>query len=77
MEVVETWRAALREVANLSGWHLQDRQESIFIQHIVEDLVHVLTRGTATEAIQAIPHQVSLARSKEFGQVKMHRSQTF
>ena len=25
MEVVETWRAALREVANLSGWHLQDR----------------------------------------------------
>jgi hypothetical protein len=22
---VETWRAALREVANLSGWHLQDR----------------------------------------------------
>ena len=22
---VETWRAALKEVANLSGWHLQDR----------------------------------------------------
>ena len=22
---VKTWRAALREVANLSGWHLQDR----------------------------------------------------
>ena len=24
-EKVQTWRAALREVANLSGWHLQDR----------------------------------------------------
>ena len=25
MEKIETWRSALREVANLSGWHLQDR----------------------------------------------------
>ena len=25
MEKVKMWRAALREVANLSGWHLQDR----------------------------------------------------
>ena len=24
-EKVQTWRAALREVANLSGWHLKDR----------------------------------------------------
>ena len=22
---VETWRAALKEVANISGWHLQNR----------------------------------------------------
>ena len=25
IEKVQTWRAALREVANLSGWHVQDR----------------------------------------------------
>ena len=25
IEKVETWRSALREVTNLSGWHLQDR----------------------------------------------------
>ena len=25
IEKVQKWRAALREVANLSGWHLQDR----------------------------------------------------
>ena len=25
IEKVKTWRVALREVANLSGWHLQDR----------------------------------------------------
>ncbi|KAL4594326.1 hypothetical protein ACB092_12G012300 [Castanea dentata] len=35
-EKVKTWRAALKEVANLSGWHLQDRHESEFIQHIAE-----------------------------------------
>ena len=25
IEKVQTWRAALREVANISGWHLQNR----------------------------------------------------
>ena len=25
IKMVEMWRTALREVANLSGWHLQDR----------------------------------------------------
>ncbi len=25
IEKAKTWRVALREVANLSGWHLQDR----------------------------------------------------
>ena len=25
IEKVKTWREALREVANISGWHLQDR----------------------------------------------------
>ena len=25
IEKVQTWRAALREVANLNGWHLLDR----------------------------------------------------
>ena len=25
IEKVETWRAALREVAGISGWHLQNR----------------------------------------------------
>ncbi|XP_030924500.1 TMV resistance protein N-like [Quercus lobata] len=28
IKMVEMWRAALREVANLSGWHLQDREDS-------------------------------------------------
>ena len=25
IQKVETWKDALKEVANLSGWHLQDR----------------------------------------------------
>ncbi|KAK4562074.1 hypothetical protein RGQ29_004798 [Quercus rubra] len=42
MEKIETWRSALREVANLSGWHLQDRYESEFIQDIVGLILHKL-----------------------------------
>nr|XP_023903114.1 TMV resistance protein N-like [Quercus suber] len=41
-EKIETWRSALREVASLSGWHLQDRHESEFIQDIVELILHKL-----------------------------------
>ncbi|KAL4616386.1 hypothetical protein ACB092_07G195700 [Castanea dentata] len=41
-EKIETWRAALREVGSLSGWHLQDRHESEFIQVIVELILHKL-----------------------------------
>ncbi|XP_023902140.1 disease resistance protein Roq1 [Quercus suber] len=43
IDKVETWRAALREVANLSGRDLQDRHESKFIQQIVEDIMEKLS----------------------------------
>uniref|UniRef100_A0A2N9HDS9 TIR domain-containing protein n=1 Tax=Fagus sylvatica TaxID=28930 RepID=A0A2N9HDS9_FAGSY len=42
IEKVQTWRIALREVANLKGWHLQDRPESKIIQNIVGELWHNL-----------------------------------
>ncbi|XP_059429295.1 disease resistance protein RUN1-like [Corylus avellana] len=35
IEKVQIWRDALREVGNVSGWHLKDRHESIVIQEIV------------------------------------------
>ncbi|XP_024189900.1 TMV resistance protein N [Rosa chinensis] len=38
LENVQRWRAALTEVANLSGFHLQDGHESEFIQKIIEKL---------------------------------------
>uniref|UniRef100_A0A2N9G7D4 TIR domain-containing protein n=1 Tax=Fagus sylvatica TaxID=28930 RepID=A0A2N9G7D4_FAGSY len=38
MKIVQTWRDALIEVANLSGWDLKDRPESKFIQNIVGEL---------------------------------------
>ncbi|XP_031249162.1 TMV resistance protein N-like [Pistacia vera] len=38
IEKVKKWRAALIEVANLCGWHLNDRHESEFIQDIVKDI---------------------------------------
>ncbi|XP_030937948.1 TMV resistance protein N-like isoform X2 [Quercus lobata] len=38
MDKVHTWRATLTEVANLSGFPLQDRHESEFIQDIVKEI---------------------------------------
>ncbi|KAL4605156.1 hypothetical protein ACB092_09G009000 [Castanea dentata] len=38
IEMVETWRSTLTEVANISGWDLQDRHETEFIQDIVEEM---------------------------------------
>ncbi|XP_071723828.1 TMV resistance protein N-like [Rutidosis leptorrhynchoides] len=35
-EIVRRWRAAMSEAANLSGFHLQDGHESIFIKDIVK-----------------------------------------
>ncbi|XP_050280272.1 TMV resistance protein N-like [Quercus robur] len=42
IENVQTWRTALTEVANLKGWHVQDRPESQIIQEIVGKLWHKL-----------------------------------
>nr|XP_023893288.1 TMV resistance protein N-like [Quercus suber] len=43
IEKVEIWRAALREVTDLSGWDLQDRHESEFIQYIVKNMMEKLS----------------------------------
>ncbi|KAK4594849.1 hypothetical protein RGQ29_018540 [Quercus rubra] len=43
IEKVQAWRTALREVANLKGWHVQDRPESQIIQNIVGELWHKLS----------------------------------
>ncbi|XP_050254268.1 TMV resistance protein N-like [Quercus robur] len=42
IDKVQKWRAALKEVANLSGLSLHDRYESEFIQDIVESISHKL-----------------------------------
>uniref|UniRef100_A0A2N9ITF1 ADP-ribosyl cyclase/cyclic ADP-ribose hydrolase n=1 Tax=Fagus sylvatica TaxID=28930 RepID=A0A2N9ITF1_FAGSY len=66
---VQTWRIALGEVANLKGWHLQNKPESEIIQNIVgelwhklcdafeedfEDLVGIISRGKKLESCLAI-----------------------
>ncbi|KAK9993257.1 hypothetical protein SO802_022960 [Lithocarpus litseifolius] len=48
IKMVEMWRDALREVANLSGWHLQDRHESEFIQHIVKEIMKKLSSKSSS-----------------------------
>ncbi|XP_050260694.1 disease resistance protein RUN1-like [Quercus robur] len=42
IEKVQTWRVALRDVADLKGWHLRDRSEAQLIQDIVGELWHKL-----------------------------------
>ncbi|XP_050365817.1 disease resistance protein RPV1-like [Argentina anserina] len=40
---VENWREALKEVANLSGWHVTwDRRESEVVQEIVDQILYML-----------------------------------
>ncbi|XP_075648850.1 TMV resistance protein N-like [Castanea sativa] len=39
-ERVQTWRATLSEVANLSGWHSQDRPEAEVIDNIVKVIIN-------------------------------------
>ncbi|XP_031263725.1 TMV resistance protein N-like [Pistacia vera] len=46
MEKVQKWRAALIEVANLSGWCLKDRPESKFIKEIVNEILRRLSHTT-------------------------------
>nr|XP_023875311.1 TMV resistance protein N-like [Quercus suber] len=49
IENVHTWRAALREVANLKGWHLLDRSEAQLIQNIVGELWHKLSYASSED----------------------------
>ncbi|KAL4596740.1 hypothetical protein ACB092_12G184600 [Castanea dentata] len=42
-ENVQTWRAMLSEVANFSGWHLQDRPEAEVIEDVVEVILNKLS----------------------------------
>ncbi|KAK9987386.1 hypothetical protein SO802_032337 [Lithocarpus litseifolius] len=42
IEKVQKWSFALREVANIKGWHTQNRPESKIIQNIVRELLHKL-----------------------------------
>ncbi|RDY01144.1 TMV resistance protein N, partial [Mucuna pruriens] len=42
MEKVKRWRAALCEVATLSGWHIGDGLDSKFVKRIVEEILSKL-----------------------------------
>ncbi|XP_021281701.1 disease resistance protein TAO1-like [Herrania umbratica] len=46
MDMVQRWRAALREVADLGGMLLEDRHESQFIQDIITQVENKLHRTT-------------------------------
>ncbi|KAK9993089.1 hypothetical protein SO802_022792 [Lithocarpus litseifolius] len=62
---VQTWRDALREVANLYGWHLQDRPEAEFIQDIVKVIVDKLssTFSIDTKSLPGIDFRVEKLKS--------------
>ncbi|RHN61937.1 putative TIR domain, winged helix-turn-helix DNA-binding domain-containing protein [Medicago truncatula] len=41
-EVLQGWRTALTQVANLSGWDIRDKPQSAEIKKIVEEIVNIL-----------------------------------
>ncbi|XP_031251340.1 TMV resistance protein N-like [Pistacia vera] len=43
LEKVQSWRVAMTKIANISGWHLGDREESKFIQGIVDEISNKLS----------------------------------
>ncbi|KAG2696282.1 hypothetical protein I3760_07G051800 [Carya illinoinensis] len=48
MEKMQTWRVALKEVGNISGWHFHLRYESTIVQEIIERILQGLSRNFST-----------------------------
>ncbi|XP_042990648.1 disease resistance protein RPV1-like isoform X1 [Carya illinoinensis] len=48
MEKMQTWRVALKEVGNISGWHFHLRYESTIVQEINERILQGLSRNFST-----------------------------
>ncbi|XP_041019925.1 disease resistance protein RPV1-like [Juglans microcarpa x Juglans regia] len=48
MEKMQTWRVALKEVGNISGWHFHLRYESTIVQEIIKRVLQGLSRNFAT-----------------------------
>ncbi|KAF5454486.1 hypothetical protein F2P56_024146 [Juglans regia] len=48
MEKMQTWRVALKEVGNISGWHFHLRYESTIVQEIIKMILQGLSRNFAT-----------------------------
>ncbi|XP_030926682.1 disease resistance-like protein DSC1 isoform X2 [Quercus lobata] len=44
-EKVQRWRTALKEAADLSGWHYKDGSEFKFIQQIIEEILYTKLNG--------------------------------
>ncbi|XVF65342.1 hypothetical protein PTKIN_Ptkin09bG0240300 [Pterospermum kingtungense] len=80
MEIVEQWRAALKEAADLSGWDLQNfanGHEAKFIQKIVEHISTNILKRTPLNvakypvAIESRYHKVMKLLSVGNGEVRM------
>ncbi|KAK8633468.1 hypothetical protein V6N13_014313 [Hibiscus sabdariffa] len=55
VEKVKSWRTALTDAANLSGWDsLVTRPESILVDEIVKDLLKKLNHGTSSASLEGL-----------------------
>ncbi|KAL4594401.1 hypothetical protein ACB092_12G017700 [Castanea dentata] len=54
IEKVQKWRAILKEVANISGWHLPKRSEAECIQDIVKVILNKLSNTFSTHTMGLI-----------------------
>lgn len=68
-EMIKSWRTALTEAADLSGWDLQnvaDGHESKFIQKIVEDVLRKVNRSYLHVATHPVAIESRVRRVMEF-----------
>ncbi|XP_050251324.1 disease resistance protein Roq1-like isoform X2 [Quercus robur] len=62
IEEVETWRAALKEVASITGWPLQNRHEFEFIQDVVKEMMEKLSFKSSSITKKFIGIESTLAK---------------
>ncbi|XP_075649477.1 TMV resistance protein N-like isoform X2 [Castanea sativa] len=66
IEDVQTWKDALRDVGNISGWHVDNRLHSIVIQEIIARILRELKISSVSKDLFGIESRVEELLEKYF-----------
>ncbi|XP_044472053.1 TMV resistance protein N-like [Mangifera indica] len=62
VEKVQMWRKSLKEVSDLSGFHLKDGYEAEFIEGVVKEISSKLTSSTSVSTSTSASNLINLKR---------------